>query len=62
MGERSLTILAVGDLIFDSRDANTLAQHVEPILAAGDVVVGQLEALFTTRGAKQYAEVPAPLL
>ncbi len=60
MGEKSLTMLAVGDLIFDSPDANTLAQHVEPILAAGDVVVGQLEVLFTTRGAKQYAEVPAP--
>ena len=53
-------MLATGDLIFDSPEADSLAAFVEPTLATGDVVVGHLEVLFTSRGARQFMEVPAP--
>ncbi len=55
-----LVMLATGDLIFDSPEADSLAAFVEPTLATGDVVVGHLEVLFTSRGARQFMEVPAP--
>jgi len=60
MDEKRLVMLAAGDLIFDSPEADSLAAFVEPTLATGDVVVGHLEVLFTSRGARQYTEVPAP--
>lgn len=60
MDEKKLVMLAVGDLIFDSPEADSLAALAEPALATGDVVVGHLEVLFTSRGAKQYTEIPAP--
>jgi poly-gamma-glutamate synthesis protein (capsule biosynthesis protein) len=56
----SLVMLATGDLIFDSPEADALAAFVEPTLATGDVVLGHLEVLFTSRGARQFMEVPAP--
>ncbi|MBN2403896.1 MAG: CapA family protein, partial [Spirochaetes bacterium] len=58
--DKALTMLAVGDLIFDSPEAESLAEFVKPALAEGDIVLGQLEVLFTDRVAKQYVEVPAP--
>jgi len=60
MDEKRLVMLAVGDLIFDSPEADSLTAFVEPALATGDVVVGHLEVLFTSREVKQYMEVPAP--
>jgi poly-gamma-glutamate capsule biosynthesis protein CapA/YwtB (metallophosphatase superfamily) len=60
MDEKRSIMFAVGDLIFDSPEADSLAVLVEPTLATGDVVVGHLEVLFTARGVRQYAEVPAP--
>ena len=60
MDANQLVMLATGDLIFDSPEADSLAALVEPTLAAGDVVVGHLEVLFTSRGARQFMEVPAP--
>ena len=56
----NLVMLATGDLIFDSPEADSLAASVEPTLATGDVVAGHLEVLFTSRGARQFMEVPAP--
>jgi poly-gamma-glutamate capsule biosynthesis protein CapA/YwtB (metallophosphatase superfamily) len=60
MDAERMIMLAVGDLIFDSPEARSLADLVKPTLAAADVVVGQLEVVFTARGANQYQEVPAP--
>jgi len=60
MDEKRLVMLAVGDLIFDSPEADSLTAFVEPALATADVVVGHLEVLFTSREVKQYMEVPAP--
>lgn len=48
MGEQTLTLLAVGDLILGP-DAGPLFTHVNPVLQTGDVVVGQLEVPYTTR-------------
>ena len=48
MNEKRLVMLAVGDLIFDSPEADSLAAFVEPALATADVVVGHLEVLFTS--------------
>lgn len=57
---KKLTMLAVGDLIFDTPEPESLSALVEPVLRSAEVVVGQLEVVFTARGERQYTEVPAP--
>ncbi len=55
-----LTLLCVGDLVFDSPEADRLADFVRPTLKSADVVVGQMEVVFTARGERQYTPVPSP--
>ncbi|MBN1256049.1 MAG: CapA family protein [Deltaproteobacteria bacterium] len=60
MAERSLTMLATGDLVLDMPDAESFFTHVTPVLKAADVVVGQGEVVFTARGNPSFADHPAP--
>lgn len=60
MPSKTLTMMAVGDLIFDDPEAESLPCMVESVLKSAQVAVGQLEVMFTSRGEKQNMEVPAP--
>ncbi|MBN1847104.1 MAG: CapA family protein [Deltaproteobacteria bacterium] len=60
MTSRTLTVLAVGDLILDRPDAESFFEFTAPTLRSADVVVGQGEVVFTSRGVNTYTEIPAP--
>jgi poly-gamma-glutamate synthesis protein (capsule biosynthesis protein) len=61
MNEKSLTLLAVGDLVLERPGGAQLLSLASPVLKKGDVVVGQGEVLFTDRGVKTFVEnFPAP--
>ena len=47
MSGKSLTLLAVGDLIISQWPAEPLFSFVTPILKSADVVVGHGETVFT---------------
>ena len=61
MNKKSLTMLAVGDVILEKPNGEFYLSLVAPVLKKGDVVVGQGEVLFTARGIKTFVEMfPAP--
>ncbi|MGE5262830.1 MAG: CapA family protein [Acidobacteriota bacterium] len=45
-----LVLYAVGDIAPDRPDSSTIFEHVAPLLNAGDIVFGQLEAVLSERG------------
>ena len=60
MAGKTLTMLAVGDLILDMPQAETYFDFVAPVLKSADVVVGQGEVVFTDRGFCASTDVAAP--
>ena len=60
MPSETFSIFAVGDLILDDPEPESLSDLVEPMLKSAQVVVGQLEVMFTSRGERQNTEIPAP--
>ncbi|MFP3974691.1 MAG: CapA family protein [Chloroflexota bacterium] len=60
MSNKTLTMLAVGDLILDEPQAERFFEYVEPVLKSADVVVGQGEVMFTDRGVCSSTDVVAP--
>ena len=60
MAVKPLTMLAVGDLILGSPEPEEFFALAASVLRSADVVVGQLEVPFTSRGVNMYTELPAP--
>ncbi len=61
MSPKPLTLLAVGDLILDAPDSESRFALAAPVLRAADVVVGQVEVVFTSRGVDTFVDPrPAP--
>ena len=60
MAGKSLTMLAVGDLVLEDKGAERFLALVAPELRKGDVVVGQGEIVFTSRGIQTYVEMGGP--
>jgi poly-gamma-glutamate capsule biosynthesis protein CapA/YwtB (metallophosphatase superfamily) len=56
MNNRTLTMLSVGDLILFHPDSKSLFALVAPVLRSADVVVGQGEVPFTSRGITTFAK------
>jgi hypothetical protein len=62
MSNRTLTILAVGDIILGRPEAESFFALAAPVLKTGDIVVGQLEIPFTNRVINPYyLEVPTEI-
>jgi poly-gamma-glutamate synthesis protein (capsule biosynthesis protein) len=59
-GDKTLTLLAVGDLIFDRPNAESFFDLSLSTLKTADVLVGQGEVVFTDRGINTFMKVPAP--
>jgi poly-gamma-glutamate synthesis protein (capsule biosynthesis protein) len=57
MTGNSLTILAFGDLILEEPHGDYFLNLVAPILKSGDIVIGQGEVVFTSRGVKMFVEI-----
>ena len=58
---KSLTMLAVGDVTLERPQGEFYLSLVAPILRSGDVVVGQGEVVFTSRGVDTFPEFfPSP--
>jgi poly-gamma-glutamate capsule biosynthesis protein CapA/YwtB (metallophosphatase superfamily) len=60
MADKILTMMAVGDLILDEPQAESYFAYVAPLLKSADVVVGQVEVVFTDRGFCASTDVAAP--
>ena len=60
MTHNTLTMMAVGDLILDEPQAETYFDRVAPVLKSADVVVGQVEVVFTDGGFCASTDVAAP--
>ena len=60
MAGKSLTMFAVGDLVLEDPHGERFLSKVAPVLRTGDVVVGQGEIVFTSRGIQTYAEIASP--
>jgi len=60
MGNGTITLLAVGDLIFDMPDADSFLELSASTLRAADVTVGHGEVVYTDRAVNSYTEIPAP--
>lgn len=60
MSDRTATMLGVGDLMLCMPDAKSYFAMTAPILKSADVVVGQAEIAFTSRGIKSYSEAEFP--
>ena len=60
MTDKTLTMMAVGDLILDEPQAESYFDYVAPVLKSADVVVGQGEVVFTNRGICSSTDVAAP--
>jgi hypothetical protein len=59
---KTLTMLAVGDLMLGEKLPESFFSLVEPVLKTADVLVGQGEMPFTTRSVdKYYVEVPTEI-
>jgi hypothetical protein len=59
MSGKTMTMLAVGDLVLNSRFEEQFAL-VAPVLRSADVAVTQLETVFTNRGTPMWMETPLP--
>ena len=61
MTGKSLTMLAVGDIILERPNGEFYLAPAVPILRTGDVVVGMGEVVFTSRGINTFIEMfPSP--
>ena len=60
MARKSLTILAVGELVLGEQKGKSFLSLAAPVLRSGDVVIGQGEIVFTSRGASTYVEMYHP--
>ena len=60
MADKILTMMAVGDLILDEPQAESYFAYVAPLLKSADVIVGQVEVVFTDRGFCASTDVAAP--
>jgi poly-gamma-glutamate capsule biosynthesis protein CapA/YwtB (metallophosphatase superfamily) len=60
MTDKTLTMMAVGDLILELPQAETYFTHVTPVLKSADVLVGQGEVVFTDRGFWASTDVTSP--
>ena len=62
MTGKSLTMLAVGDVILEEPQGEFFLSLAAPILKSGDIVVGQGEEIFTSRGVSTFVEMfyPSP--
>ena len=60
MAGKSLTMLAVGDLVLEDAGGERFLSLAAPALRKGNVVVGQGEIVFTSRGIQTYVEMGGP--
>jgi poly-gamma-glutamate synthesis protein (capsule biosynthesis protein) len=60
MAGKSLTMLAVGDLVLEDEGGEHFISLAAPALRKGDVVVGQGEIVYTDRGIQTYVEMGGP--
>jgi poly-gamma-glutamate synthesis protein (capsule biosynthesis protein) len=60
MMAKSLTMLAVGELVLGEPHAESFLKLATPVLKSGDVVIGQGEIVFTARGISTYVEMYHP--
>jgi len=60
MDNHTITLLAVGDLIFDMPNAESYLELSASTLREADVTVGQGEVVYTDRAVNTYTEIPAP--
>ncbi len=56
----TVTVLSVGDLILDEPEPRSFFAPAEPVLQAGDVVIGHVEVPHSTATASPSTDVPAP--
>lgn len=54
MKTKSLTLLAVGDIALEEPKGEFFLSQVAPVLKSGDIVVGQGEVVFTSRGVSTF--------
>ena len=54
MIEKSLTMLAVGDIALQEQQGEFFLSLAAPVLRSGDVVIGQAEVVFTSRGVSTF--------
>jgi len=58
---KSLTLLAVGDVTLERPEGEFFLSKVAPVLKSGDIVVGNAEIVFTSRGITTFVEMsPSP--
>ena len=61
MTGKSLTMLAVGEVILELSQGEFYLSQAAPVLKSGDVVIGQGEVVFTSRGVSTYVDMfPSP--
>ena len=60
MTKKALTMLAVGDLVLERPQGDLFLSLASPMLRTGDIVVGQGEVLFTSKGVSTYVEMFSP--
>jgi poly-gamma-glutamate synthesis protein (capsule biosynthesis protein) len=60
MAVKSLSMLAVGDLVLEDEGGERFLALAAPSLRKGNVVVGQGEIVFTDRGIQTYVEMGGP--
>lgn len=60
MTGKPITMLAVGDLVLEDEHGERFISPVVPTLKTGDVVIGQGEIVFTSRGVQTYVEMGGP--
>jgi len=60
MKGKTLTMLAVGDIILEVPKGEYYLSQVAPVLRSGDIVVGQGEVMFTSRGVSTFVEMFSP--
>lgn len=60
MAAKSITMLAIGELVLGEPHAEYFLKPAAPILKSGDIVVGQGEIVFTSRGISTYVEMYHP--
>jgi poly-gamma-glutamate capsule biosynthesis protein CapA/YwtB (metallophosphatase superfamily) len=58
--DKDITMLAVGDVVLGIPNSNSLFDLVRPTLKSADLLVGQLEILFTSRPVNTYMDIPMP--
>ena len=60
MAEKSVTMLAVGELVLEEPHGEFFLSLAAPVLKSADIVVGQGEIVFTSRGVSTYVEMFHP--